>query len=381
MRKAAIPCEPRSILLVRLTARGDVVFSSSLVGALRRTYPHARISWLGESHTKELIEHHPELHRVFSWDRGRWKRLLKAGRIRTLAGEAIGLLRSLRSERFDLVLDLQGLFRSGVASYLTGAPCRIVLRPREGSQVFATHVFDRRRDQGNRWEIASEYRFLADQLGLDTSDFRMEVHLHARDRAFVRTLMEGHGLEGGYAVAVPHASRPRKHWFEDRWAGLVEGLQRDLGLRTILLGGPADTVSGHRIRGQARCEPLCLEGKTTLAEAAAVIEQAHLVIGVDTGLTHVAVALDRPTVGIFGARVPYTKTFKPNTRILTHWLDCVPCDGNPVCNGALTCVREISVGDVLRVAGEVLNGNGVKPSSPPKRGLQPQGGLAWPPAE
>lgn len=357
VKRSPLPDSPRSILLIRLTARGDVVFASPIVRALRRTYPQARISWLGESHTMGLIEHHPELHRVLSWDRKHWKVLLKRGRLLALAQEATRLMRDLREERFDVVIDLQGLFRSGVASFLTGANHRIVLRPREWSHLFATHVYDRDRNRGNRWEIAAEYRFLAEELGLDTGSFRMEVPLHPRDRAFAGNIVHRHGLGTGFAVAIPHASRPQKHWMEGHWAALVEELRGDLGLRTVFLGGPMDQEPGHRIRLGASGDPVGLEGQTSLREAAAIIEQARLVIGVDTGLTHVGIAFDRPTVGIFGPSLHYTKGPNGRTRILTHWLDCVPCKGNLVCGGAIPCVREVSVEDVLKAAREVMNGH------------------------
>jgi heptosyltransferase-1 len=355
MKRYLIPEPPKSILLTRLTARGDVVFSSPMIRALRDAYPDARISWLGEAHTAGLIKYHPQLHRVFIWDRNRWKRLLRSGKIRTLTREITDFVHELRSEKFDLSIDMQGLVRSGLMCLLSGASTRIVMRPKEGSQLFANHVVDRYRDQGNPEEICSHYRFLAEELGLPTDDFRMEVPLRPEDRAFANGFIFRHELQGGFAVAIPHTTRPQKHWFEERWGVLMGRLKGELGLPTVTLGGPSDQDADRRIRSLAPIDPLSLVGETTLRQAAAIIERATVVIGVDTGLTHVGIAFHRPTVGIYGSNIPYTETFTDRTRLLIHWLDCVPCKGHPTCDGDFTCLRLITVDEVMHAVRELLS--------------------------
>jgi heptosyltransferase-1 len=339
---------------MRLTARGDVVFSSPVVRALRRTYPDARISWFGEAHTKDLIEHHPELHRVFFWDRRRWKKLFRQGKLFRLTREFLELAKGLRAERFDLAIDMQGMVRSGVIALLSGARNRIVMRPKEGSHLLFDHVVDRYRDQGNPEEICAHYRFLARELDLDSGDFRMEVPLHPDDRAYAEEVIQKNGLGEGFVVAVPFTTRPQKHWFEDRWAELMERISGELGLATVILGGPPDLEADTRIRSLTEAEPISLVGETTLRQASAIIEKASLVIGVDTGLTHIGIAFDRPTIGIYGSNIPYTETFTDKTRLLIHWLDCVPCKGNPTCDGDFTCLKLISVDEVMGAAGDLI---------------------------
>jgi heptosyltransferase-1 len=354
MSRKQLEKTPRNVLLVRLSARGDIVFSSPMVRAFRRTYPDVRITWLAESHTKNLIEHHPELDEILVWDRYAWKRLLKEGRVLTLVREARAFLAELRSRRFDLAVDMQGLLRSGLMTFLSGAPVRVGLRPKEGSQIFMTRVVDRHRNQGDRAKVSSEYLYLAQELGLDTRDFRMEVPLSAGDREFIDGWIREEGLEGGYAVAIPFTTRPQKHWFEDRWAELLDRLTREMGLPTVILGGPGDEAALGRIRGMAGSDTLSLVGRTSLTQAAGAIERAALVVGVDTGLTHMGIAFDRPTVTIFGSNIPYTEPPTDRARVLVHWLECSPCKGNPTCNGDYTCLKLIGVEDVLVAAREVM---------------------------
>jgi heptosyltransferase-1 len=354
MSGSLLQIPPRNVLLVRLSARGDIVFSSPMVRAFRRTYPEARITWLAESHTKNLIEHHPELDEVIVWDRGAWKALLRERRYITLLREAGSFIGALRARRFDLAVDMQGLLRSGIMTFLSGAPVRIGLRPKEGSQLFMTRVVDRNRTGGDRAKVSSEYLYLAQRLGLDTGAFRMEVPLAEEDRRFVDAWIRKQRLEGGYAVAIPFTTRPQKHWFEDRWAELLDRVESDLGLPTVVLGGPGDMEALGRIREMATSRPRSLVGETSLTQAAAAIERAALVVGVDTGLTHMGIAFDRPTIAIFGSNIPYTNPPTKRGRVLVRWLECSPCKGNPTCDGAFTCLRLIEVEDVVQAARETM---------------------------
>ena len=97
-----------------------------------------------------------------------------------------------------------------------------------------------------------------------------------------------------------------------------------------------------------------LAGTTRLRQAAALIEKAALVVGVDTGLTHMGIAAGVPTVALFGSTCPYLDTGRDNTRIIYKALPCAPCKRRPTCDGAYTCMRDISVDDVLGATAGLL---------------------------
>jgi len=352
MSRGILPNPPRSVLLVRLSARGDIVFSSPLVRAFRRTYPDTKLAWMAESHTKELIELHPELDEVIVVDRNRWKTLWRERRLGTLFREAREMVRELRSRRFDVAIDLQGLLRSGIMTFLSGAPIRIGLGSKEGSKLLMTQVLSR--IEGDRRRISSEYRYLAQELGLDVGDFKMEVPLAEADRSWAKEKEEELGLQDGFFVALPFTTTPQKHWREDRWARLMDRIAEEFGFPSVVLGGPEDGAALNRIRGMTRTEPVNLVGETTLTQASAMVERASLVIGVDTGLSHMGIAFDRPTVTIFGSNIPYTKPPTDRAKVIVNWLECSPCKGNPTCDGAFTCTDLISVEQVLETAREVL---------------------------
>jgi heptosyltransferase I len=352
MSAGLLPARPRSILLVRLSARGDIVFSSPLVRALRRTFPDVRLTWMAESHTKDLMEYHPELDDLIVVERHEWMRLWKQRRFGQLFRALERFLKELRRRDFDVAMDLQGLLRSGIMTYLSGAPIRLGLGSKEGSRHLMTRVIPR--DRGDRRKISSEYRYMAEELGLEVGDFAMEVHLGPADGEWARDRVRELDLEGGFFVAIPFTTRPQKHWLEDRWALLMDRVTEEMGLPTVVLGGPGDDAAFQRIRSMARIEPVSLVGKTNLTQAGAMIERASLVIGVDTGLSHMGIAFHRPTIAIFGSTIPYSEPPTDRARVLVHRLHCSPCGGNPTCNGDFTCLKLVTVDEVMVAAREVL---------------------------
>ncbi len=348
----SLPSSPSAILLVRMSARGDLVFATPLIRAFRRSYPDTRLVWLAEPRTADLVAHHPELDGVLTLPRKRWAELLRGGHL-ARAWREIRLFRSeLRAWDFDVAIDLQGLAKSGFAAWLSGAPIRIGFGPREGSGVLMTHVVPR--DLWDPRTMSSEYRGLADLLGLETDDFALDVVLGDDDAAFARDAIEGHGLGNGYVAIVPFTTKPQKHWVEDRWSAVIEGVKRELGLPTVILGGPDDRAAADRILADAPDTTVDLVDRTTLGQAAAVVRDARLLIGVDTALTHLATALQVPTLALFGATTPYLDPGVDSTRILYHRLPCSPCVAHPTCNGAFTCMKRIGVDEALRTARELV---------------------------
>ena len=341
----------RSILVVRLSAIGDIVFASPLVAALRRAWPEARIVWLVQPECRALLDRHPDLDEVIVCNLGQWRRLWRERRIRELLAEIRALRAQLRARHFDLALDLQGLLKSGVLTWLSGARERIGLGSREGSQWLMTRVLPR---GGEVKRIGSEYRYLAEQIGLPLGDFAMAVCYGEAESAFTSTVMAREGLTKGYAVLCPFTTRPQKHWFEDRWAGLAARIRTDLGLIPMLLGGPADREAAARIAAAGDGRLVNLAGQTSLTEAAALIDRAALLVAVDTGLGHMGIALNTPSLLLFGSTCPYLDTTRANARVFYHPLPCSPCKRRPTCGGFFDCMRRIGIDEILTAAREVM---------------------------
>jgi heptosyltransferase-1 len=332
------------ILIIRSSAIGDVVFASPIAAALKRSYPNAHIAWLVEPGIDALIRSDPHIDERILWPKAEWKALWRDGHRLEFFRRVRAFRKLLRERQFDVVLDLQGLLKSGMLAWLSGAPRRIGLGSREGSRWLMTEVVSR---GGDAARVSSEYLYLAQQLQLDVGDFMPQLYLDAKAEARALERLAANGLvPGKYAVCAAFTTRPQKHWFAAAWQALAPMLREQTGLRPVLLGGPADRdAAGHIADGAA--DFVNLVGQTNLAEAAAIVRHAGAVVGVDTGLTHMGIAFAKPTVAIFGSTCPYTNTGRRNARVIWLGLSCSPCGRRPSCGGAWTCLRDIGPERVL----------------------------------
>lgn len=334
------------ILVVRLSAIGDVVMASGLIPALRARWPDAQISWLAEPATAPLLRQHPALSEVIVWPRQEWRALWRARRLGALWRAVGEFRRGLRARRFDITLDAQGLLKSGLMAWWSGAPRRVGLLSREGSQWLMTERVSAR--AGDDTRMSHEYRDLAAHLGAPPDSFRLWLAVGDTARDAARARLAEAGVTGGFVALAPFTTRPQKHWFEDRWAALARALRAE-GRVPVLLGGPADREAAARIAAEAP-GLVDLTGRLPLDQTVAAIGEAGLLVGVDTGLTHMGTALGRPTVALFGSTRPYLDALTPRTAVLYEALPCSPCRRHPTCHGRFDCMRQWSVERVLAQA-------------------------------
>jgi heptosyltransferase-1 len=332
------------ILLIKLSSIGDVVLATPVIKVLREAYPDSHIAWLVEEMSADVVAGNPLLDEVIVWQKAEWKRLLRSLSLITLLGKASSFVRGLRRRRFEMVLDLQGLLKSAALAYLSGAKERISLGSREGSRALMTRVIA---SGGDRSSAGSQYREFVRSLGLEPGEFRPAVWVTEKDEAFVADLMREDGIAGGYAVICPFASKPQKNWLEERWSAVSERLATEYAMPVLILGGKGDGDSAGHMESLSRGRMLNLAGRTTLKQAAALIKHSRLIIGVDTGLTHMGIAFDVPTVTLFGSTCGYADVKEKNLVAIYKDVECSPCRRNPTCEGDLRCMKAITAQDVL----------------------------------
>lgn len=341
--------DPRRILIVRLSALGDVALSSGLIPALRTRWPQASLSWLVEPPAAPLLRDNPRLDEVIVLPVAEWKKLWRGGQRMRALREILAFRRALRERRFDLVVDPQGLLKSGVCGWMTGAPRRVSLLPREMNGLLV-HETVRIPSDDNRL-IGHEYRTLARYLGARDDDFRLDLQVGEAARTRARQCLAGKGATRPLAILAAFTTRPQKHWVASRWSELARRLADD-GLQPVLLGGPADAAAAAEIA--AGCPAILdLTGQLKLDESVAVIAGSALLVGVDTGLTHMAIGLDIPTVALFGSTLPYRCGDTPSSHVIYHPLPCSPCNRAPTCGGRFTCMKEIDVPEILAAVARV----------------------------
>lgn len=338
----------KSILIIRLSAIGDFVFTSPFVQALRARYPDARITWLCEPAIKPLLEAEPAIDQVITWPKQEWRSYIRHRQFIKLFRAWRKLRAELRALDADLAIDLQGLLKSAIWAWFSNAPQRIGLGSREGSQHLMTRVIDK---GGKPESISSEYIYLAQQLNLPVELQGLRLSIDAASHLKANEIIASLKLNTDIAVILPFTTRPQKHWFDDSWQALVASLQSD-GFDVVMLGGPGDKNAALNIcQGVASLHNLV--GETSLLTAAAIISCASIVIGVDTGLTHMGHALQRPTISLFGSTAPYLDPANAAGRVLYHKLWCSPCRRRPLCNNEFSCMQLITVAEVMATVKQI----------------------------
>lgn len=346
------------ILIVRLSAVGDVITSLPTLASLRLQLPGARIAWAVEEASAPLLRGHPHLDDLVVLPLKSWRRELPwpLATARTLreAGTAVA---DLRRMRFDVVLDLQGNLKSGIVSRLTGCPRRIGYAPgrvREGNHLFMTEYVDLPVPEPPR--VERSLRMLT-ALDLEPRYERTVLGLSGEHRAEADAAVPA---GGGFVVMHPGTSAfgSFKRWPADRYGRLALSLKRERGLVTLVTCGPGEgdlaRAAQDASEGAARALPPFRGG---LMAMAALLERASLMVAADTGPLHLAAALGRPVVALFGPKDPsvYAPLGSPR-RIVRRELPCSPCRKRS-CPDPI-CMTRITVDDVLAASLELLAENG-----------------------
>jgi lipopolysaccharide heptosyltransferase I len=326
--------EPRRMLLIKPSALGDVVHTLPVLSLLRDRFPSARIDWLVNPAFAGLLEGHPHLDNVVLFER---KRLGRAWREPDGIRGIWHLARSLFARRYDLVIDLQGLLRSGWLTLQTRAPMRVgFASAREFAPLCYTHRIAAR---GNDRHAIERYLDVAGALGCPRGPVRFEFGVRDNDRAVVDQLFD---RAAPYAVLLPGTNWLTKRWPAEHFAALVEPLRSRFGLRSVLAGG-ADAAE----LASAFSDVVDLTNKTTLRQLVALLERAALVVCNDSGPMHIAAALGVPMVALFGPTSPRrTGPYRRLDSVVRLDIECSPCFSRHCAHR--TCLNDLSVAVVLR---------------------------------
>jgi lipopolysaccharide heptosyltransferase I len=338
--------EFRRILLIKPSSPGDIIHALPVLQGLRRRYPAAHIAWLVATPFANLIETHPALNEVIHFDR---KRFGKIGRSAGVTLEFLGFVRALRHKEFDLVIDLQGLFRSGFLSKASGAPVRIgFASAREMAWMFYSHRLPERSPHAH---AADRNYQVAPALGLPDGPLSFEIHVTPEDRAVAAALIGEARVDPGrgYVVLVPLTRWETKCWPTDRY-GKLAGLIKDRhGLTSLLVGGASDVAAAGIAVQASDGAAINLCGRTTLRQLAALIEGASVVVTADSTPMHLAAVLGRPLVALFGPTDPRrTGPYGRLADVVSLPLECSPCLFRRLsqCPYDHACMRDLDVDQV-----------------------------------
>jgi heptosyltransferase-1 len=276
------------ILIVRLSAIGDVIHTMPVACALREQFPQAFVAWVVEERGAALLRGHEAIDELISLPRGWLKSPRCVWRLR----------RQLQDLHFDAALEAQGLTKAAIVARLSGAPRRIGFGHPWGREL--TQWLNNELVDTPGLHVVERNMQLLRPLGIRSPKVRFLVPEHLADRQTAEQIIGRHGLENGYAIINPGAGWPSKLWPTDRFAAVARHLGKKWKLPTLVVwAGEEEMRLSLLIGAGSECHAQIAPG-TTLPELAALARRAKLFIGSDTGPLHLAAAVDTPCVGLYG---------------------------------------------------------------------------------
>lgn len=284
-----LPRSPR-ILVVMMSALGDVVHVLPVIAALRRHDPTTHISWVLQPGPASMVEGHPDVDEIIPFDRKLGPRAFTAVR------------RALAGRDFDLVLNLQVYFKASVVTALADAPIKLGFdraRARDLNWLVTTHRIPPHPPQ----HVQDQYFEFLDYLGVPVQPLEWKLGPWPHERAWQREWTAQ--FDRPLAALVIGTSDPRKDWVAERWAALADALFDEYGLQPFLVGGRSarEHETERVIHAHAR-HPVVSTLGLSLRQLVATLDAAALVVSPDTGPMHIAVALDRPVIALAGSYNP-----------------------------------------------------------------------------
>ncbi len=290
----------RNILIVKPSSLGDIVMALPALGAVHKAFPQAKISWLIRPEFAGLLQNHPFITDVIAFDR---KFLGKAWYDPRAFSALISLIGLLRARKFDLVIDLQGLFRTACLGWLSGCAKRIgTSTAREFATLFYT---DKVKFDAGCIHVVDYYLKVATLAGAEEVGVEFVLPQDAAAEKSVMDIVTGYGVNrDNYAVVIAGSVHQDKCWPTERFAALADKLGSQFNLPTVATGTAKEKAIVDKLSELANVPIVNLAGLTDLRQLTALLRKARLVVSNDTGPGHIAAALGVPLVMIFGRANP-----------------------------------------------------------------------------
>jgi len=354
-----------NILIVKTSAIGDVTHTMPVLNCLRNHFPGAHITWLVEEAASDLVLGHKSVNRVLISKRQKWVKEFRSGAWRSSLGKARTFVRQLREREYDLVIDFQGLLKSGIWVWLSRGKKRVGFgRGMQHSEC--SYLFLNNKVPAVDMEIHALDRELLLLAAIDVpcKEVVYDFPITESHRQKVNQLLDDAGYKRGQQVLIainPQTKWETKLWYNDKFSEVADYLAAK-NVFVVFTGGAADRETIQEIQGNMTRSSLDLTGESSLKELAALYEIANVVISTDTGPMHIAAAVGTPVVALFGPTAPWrTGPHGDGHHVLRHAMPCSPCFKRQCLldDDVKKCMKTILVSHVVDAAFALLKKQGL----------------------
>jgi heptosyltransferase I len=311
-----------NILIVKLSAIGDVIHTLPSLSALRELYPRAHITWVVEEAAADLIKHHPCLNEVLVSGRKRWSQDLRAGQFRRSLSEIRTFIKSLRQRHYDLVIDFHGLLKSSIIVMLSGGKRKLGY---DSWQELSGCFLNEKIPEDMNKHAVDRYLDFPRYLGAKTGHIQFVLPSDPKAEEKADVLLRNNHLEDKHFIAMnPVALWETKLWNNHKFAHLADLIRQNLQIKIAFTGSDKEQI--EKITSSMTTEGINLAGQTSLRDLACIYKKARMVISTDSGPMHLAAAVGTPVVALFGPTDPArTGPYGAGHTIIRAGLDCSPC--------------------------------------------------------
>ena len=347
----------RRILIINPFGIGDVLFTTPVVGLLRKKFSDSFIGYICNKRVEEVLVTNPDLDEVFVFEKGEYRNLWKESKLMCIK-KFVSFLKEIRRRKFDLAIDFSLGHQYSLFLKMIGVPRRVGFNYKNRGR-FLTDKVDI--DGFSEKHVAEYYMDLVSFLGIEPEkDGKFQMFPSDDDRRWVERFLADNGIKKDDLIIgiVPVGGTSwgedafYKHWPEDKFAEVSDELSKRYNARVIILGDSSEQDKCKNVMSLMENKPLMACGRTTLRQFAALLSKCKLIICNDGGPLHVAVSQGTKTVSIFGpvdekVYGPYPPS--EDHIVITKAISCRPCYKRfrvPRCE-SLDCLTKINPDEVL----------------------------------
>ncbi len=328
------------ILIIRLSSLGDILHALPAFEDLRASFPGAKIDWLVGQKSKFLLSAVRGIHSIHVLDTDALRRFPPDG---SAWRRARDLVRDLKAQRYDFSIDFQGLLKTAVLGFVSGARVRLGFSKRLAREAPAHWFYHRTLDRPPvQVHVLTLNRMLAELAGAHAAAASCSFSVPEDDSTHIESLLKQEDLQD-FIVINPGGGWPTKMWSPERYGLLAKRIQTELGFKVVVTTGPGEEPLYQAIAGN--CGDV-IHFPVTFLQLIPLLKKARLFIGGDTGPFHLACAVGTAVVGIFGPTSTVRNgPWRGGEETVIHRLPCSDCYGR-ACSADNKCM-DIAIDEVF----------------------------------